>query len=127
MIGFLTFVNQCQVKSKKSTKLTKVNQTRIINMMIFISQAKLSRKLGITKQGLAKLVNTRLKGAVYWRNKKRVIDLAHSLFKDYYKTKEQSLKKSYTEFIEDCKPDCLVLEWLRDIEQRKHNRYNIAV
>ena len=90
--------------------------------MIFISQPKLSLKLGITKQGLAKLVNTRLEGAVYWRNKKRLIDLNHSLFKNYYKTKEKALKKTYNEFIEDCKPDCFVLEWLQDIEQRKQNR-----
>ena len=92
--------------------------------MIFISLPKLSSKLGITKQGLAKLVDTRLKGAVSWRGKKRLVDLEHVLFKQYYQTKELTLKKNYSEFVEACKPDCLVIELPQDIEQKEIKKRN---
>jgi len=86
--------------------------------MILLALPHLKKHLGVTKQAVAYLANKTIKGAVVFRDKNKYIDINHTLFKKYYKTKEQSLKKSYSEFIEDCKPDYIILETIGAVEQQ---------
>lgn len=86
--------------------------------MILIALPHLKKYLGVTKQSVAYLANKTIKDAVVFRDKRKYIDISHALFKKYYKTKEQSLKKSYNEFVEACKPDCIILETSKAVEQK---------
>jgi hypothetical protein len=100
--------------------------------MILLALSHLYNKLSISRQGGAKLADTKLKDAVIFRGKRKYIDISHALFKNYYKTKEQSLKKSYSEFVEACKPDCIILETKGEVEQQgqqthKNNLDNISI
>lgn len=100
--------------------------------MIVISLPKLSKALDVSIQGMHHLARVNLQDAVRIQEKKKYIDISHSLFKNYYKTKEQSLKKSYTEFVEACKPDCIIFETKGEVEQQgqqthKNNLDNISI
>jgi len=87
--------------------------------MILYALSHLYTAIGITRQSGAYLATTKLKDAVVFRDKRKYIDISHALFKQYYQTKESTLKKSYAEFVEACKPDCLVIELPQDIEQKE--------
>ncbi len=100
--------------------------------MILYALSHLYTTIGITRQSGAYLADTKLKDAVILRGKRKYIDISHVLFKNYYKTKEQSLQQSYTEFVEACKPDCIILETKQDLEQQgqqthKNNLDNISI
>ena len=100
--------------------------------MILYALSHLYNKLSISRQAGAKLADTKLKDAVRLRGKRKYIDISHALFKNYYKTKEQSLKQSYDEFVEVCKPDCLIIETSEAVEQQgqqthKNNLDNISI
>ena len=86
--------------------------------MILYALSHLYNKLSISRQAGAKLADTKLKDAVRLRGKRKYIDISHALFKKYYKNKEQSLKQSYSEFVEACKPDCIILETKGEVEQK---------
>jgi hypothetical protein len=100
--------------------------------MILLALPHLKKHLGVTKQAVAYLANKTIKDAVVFRDKSKYIDISHTLFKNYYKTKEQSLKQSYSEFVEACKPDCIILETSGAVEQQgqqthKSNLDNISI
>jgi len=86
--------------------------------MILLTLPHLKNYLGVTKPAVSYLVNKKMQDAVIFRDKRRYINISHSLFKKYYKTKEQSLKQSYSEFVEACKPDCIILETKGEVEQQ---------
>lgn len=95
--------------------------------MILIALPHLKKYLGVTKQSVAYLANKTVKDAVVFRDKKKYIDISHVLFKKYYKTKEQSLKQSYDEFVEACKPDCIILETSGAVEQKAIEKRGTAL
>ncbi len=100
--------------------------------MILYALSHLYTAIGITRQSGAYLADTKLKDAVKLRGKRKYIDISHALFKNYYKTKEQSLKQSYSEFVEACKPDCIILETIGEVELQgqqthKNNLDNISI
>ena len=95
--------------------------------MILLALSHLYNKLSITRQGGAKLADTKLKDAVIFRGKRKYIDISHALFKNYYKTKEQSLKQSYSEFVEACKPDCIILKTSTAVEQETIQKRGTAL
>ena len=86
--------------------------------MILISLPKLSKVLGVSIQGMHHLAKVNLQDALFIHEKKKYINLNHACFKVYYKTKEQILRKSYQEFVEACKPDCIIFETKQDLEQQ---------
>lgn len=86
--------------------------------MILLALPHLRNYLGITKPAVSYLVNKKMQDAVIFRDKRRYINISHALFKKYYQTKEQSLKQSYSEFVEACKPDCIILETKGEVEQQ---------
>lgn len=100
--------------------------------MILLALSHLTNYLGITKPAVSYLVNKKMQDAVVFRDKRKYIDISHVLFKNYYKNKEQRIKKSYSEFVEACKPDCIILETKQDLEQQgqqthKNNLDNISI
>jgi hypothetical protein len=100
--------------------------------MILYALSHLYTAIGITRQSGAYLATTKLKDAVRLRGKRKYIDISHASFKNYYKTKEQSLKQSYDEFVEARKPDCLIIETKGEVEQQgqqthKNNLDNISI
>ncbi len=95
--------------------------------MILYALSHLYTAIGITRQSGAYLANTKLKDAVRLRGKKKYIDISHILFKNYYKTKEQTLKQSYSEFVEACKPDCIIFETKQEVEQQTIEKRGTAL
>jgi hypothetical protein len=95
--------------------------------MILLALPHLKKHLGIAKQSVAYLANKTIKDAVIFRDKSKYIDINHALFKNYYKTKEKNLKQSYSEFVEACKPDCIILETSGAVEQQTIQKRGTAL